>query len=62
MLARFVRRQLPLLVIAAVLCVLVVGSWIIWPLVVWAPVWSLVTVVGFVLAAVFDLGEKGLDR
>lgn len=62
MVARFVRRQLPLLLIAAVLCALVIGSWIVWPLATWATVWSLVLVVGLVLASVFDLGETSLRR
>jgi hypothetical protein len=58
LLSRFLRRQLPLILIAAVIAAAVVWSWVAWPLPVWASVWSLILVAGFVLASKFDLGEK----
>jgi hypothetical protein len=57
-----VLRHVPLFLVALVGAVLFIGSWIVWPLVVWAPVWALVMVAGLAIAAVFDLGEKGRDQ
>jgi hypothetical protein len=57
LLSRFLRRQLPLILIALVLAAAVVWSWIVWPLTVWAPVWALTLVAALVVVSLRAVDE-----
>jgi hypothetical protein len=58
LLSAITRRWFLRLAAVSVLAVLVIGSWMLLPLSVWAPIWSLAMIGALVLASLHDTGDE----